>query len=763
MWHPASGWSLVSVRVSHPQLAVSPSGGVREARSPQGLFDEVAQYLPAPDVESVKRAYAFAAEAHQGQLRESGEPYINHPLAVAETVAGLRLDTATVVAALLHDVSEDCGVPMAELESRFGREAARLVDGVTKLDKMHWLHLETTGPEGSRVAPAEAKPRLDGTDLWAENMRKMLLAMAEDIRVVLIKLADRLHNMNTLVYRPPEKRRRVAQETMEIYAPLANRLGIWDIKWQLEDLSFRYLEPDKYHDIAAKLASRRGARETYIKRVIEVLRAELAAHGIKAEISGRPKHIYSIYRKMQRRGVDIDQIYDQLAVRVLVDAIPDCYTALGVVHSIWRPLPGQFDDYIATPKESMYQSLHTTVLALDGRPLEIQIRTHEMHQVAEYGVAAHWRYKEGLKQDQRFDAKVAWLRQLMDWQKDVVGGAREFVDSLKTDMFQDQVYVFTPKGEIKELPTGATPLDFAYRIHTDVGHKCVGAKVNGRLVSLDTRLRNGDIVEIITAKGSRGPSRDWLNPNLGFVHTAHAREKIRQWFRRQQREENIGRGRELAEKALKRLNIDGIKLDDLAQEFRFDKLDDFLAAVGYGDINPDEVVRHILAGAEEQHKEAAPQIAAPSAPTGLRVLGVGDLLTRVCRSCNPVPGDNIVGYITRGRGVTVHRADCPSVINEDETDRLVAVDWNEAEQRVFPVTIRVEAWDREGLVRDVSSVMADEKVNITALSAVVHKDQTATVWTTVEVPRLDRLSRIMSRLEGVRDVFNVMRDVGARG
>lgn len=724
------------------------------ARSPQALFDDVSRYLPAPDVESIKRAFSFAAEAHTGQKRESGEPYINHPLAVAETTASLRLDTATIVAALCHDVSEDCGVAMADLESRFGREVARLVDGVTKLDKVQWRHLE--GPE------AEGKRRFDGQELWAENMRKMLLAMAEDIRVVLIKLADRLHNMKTLQYRPPHKRRRVAQETIEIYAPLANRLGIWELKWQLEDLSFRHLEPEKYHEIADKLASRRVARETYIRRAIELLRTEFAQHGIVAELFGRPKHIYSIYRKMLRRGVDVDQIYDQLAVRVLVKEVADCYSALGVVHSIWRPLPGQFDDYIATPKESMYQSLHTTVLALDGKPLEIQIRTTEMHQVAEYGVAAHWRYKEGLRQDHKFDAKVAWLRQLMDWQKDVVGGAQEFVDSLKTDMFQDQVYVFTPKGEIKELPTGATALDFAYRIHTDVGHRCVGSKVNGRLVSLDSRLGNGDIVEIITAKGSRGPSRDWLNPNLGYVRTAHAREKIRQWFRKQQREENIGRGRELVDKALKRLNVDGVKLDDLATEFKFDKLDDFLAAVGYGDINPDEIARHILTGAEAERKEAVPQISRPSAPTGgLRVLGVGDLLTRVCRSCNPAPGDDIIGYITRGRGVTAHRSDCPSVVNEDEKDRLVAVDWKEAEQHVFPVTVRVEAWDREGLVRDVSAILADERVNITALNAVVSREGTATVWATVEVPRLDRLSRIMSRLEGIRDVFNVVREVGS--
>ncbi|MGI9146417.1 MAG: RelA/SpoT family protein, partial [Chloroflexota bacterium] len=552
--------------------------------SPQALFDDVAKYLPLPDVEAIRRAYAFAAEAHGKQLRESGEPYINHPLAVAETLASLRMDTATIVAAVCHDVSEDCDVPMSELESRFGREVARLVDGVTKLDKMQFLHVGND--DGRPSVP------LDGQDLWAENMRKMFLAMAEDIRVVLIKLADRLHNMKTLQFRTPAKRRRVAQETMDIYAPLANRLGIWELKWQLEDLSFRHLEPEKYHEIADKVASRRVAREKYIQRVIENLRVELDQHAIQADLSGRPKHIYSIYRKMLRRGVDVDQIYDQLAVRVLVRSIPDCYTALGVIHSIWRPLPGQFDDYIANPKESLYQSLHTTILAVDGRPLEIQIRTHEMHQVAEYGVAAHWRYKEGLRQDQKFDAKVAWLRQLMDWQKDVAGGAQEFVDSLRSDIFQDQVYVFTPKGEIKELPSGASSLDFAYRIHTDVGHKCVGAKVNGRLVSLDTKLRNGDIVEVITAKGSRGPSRDWLNPNLGFVHTAHAREKIRQWFRRQQRDENIIRGREMVEKALKRLNVDGVKLDDLVTDFKFDKSDDFLAAVGYGDINPDEIGRH---------------------------------------------------------------------------------------------------------------------------------------------------------------------------
>ena len=492
-------------------------------RSPQALFDDVGKYLPTPDVEAIRRAYAFAAEAHGTQMRESGEPYINHPLAVADTLASLRMDTATIVAALCHDVSEDCDVPMSELESRFGREVAGLVDGVTKLDKMQFLHVDSD----------DGRPliQVNGQDLWAENMRKMFLAMAEDIRVVLIKLADRLHNMKTLQFRTPAKRRRVAQETMEIYAPLANRLGIWELKWQLEDLSFRHLEPEKYHEIADKVASRRVAREKYIQRVIEVLRGELETHSIQADLSGRPKHIYSIYRKMLRRGVDVDQIYDQLAVRVLVHSIPDCYAALGVIHSIWRPLPGQFDDYIANPKESLYQSLHTTILAVDGKPLEIQIRTHEMHQVAEYGVAAHWRYKEGVRQDQKFDAKVAWLRQLMDWQKDVASAGAEFVDSLKRHFSRTRCTSLRRGARSRKcpaaprrstLPIGSTPTSAT---------SALGRRSTGALVSLDTKLHSGDIVEIITAKGSRGPSRDWLNPNLGFVHTAHAREKIRQWFR----------------------------------------------------------------------------------------------------------------------------------------------------------------------------------------------------------------------------------------
>jgi len=549
---------------------------------------------------------------------------------------------------------------------------------------------------------------------------------------------------------------------MDIYAPLANRLGIWQIKWQLEDLAFRHLEPVVYKDIARQLAGRRAARESYIARAIDILKADLDRTGVQAEISGRPKHIYSIYRKMRARSAEISQIYDLLAVRVMVGTVQECYAVLGHVHALWKPLPGQFDDYIASPKESGYQSLHTTVVALDGQPLEIQIRTAEMHQKAEYGVAAHWRYKEGRPQDGSFDAKVAWLRQLMDWQKDVAGGAQEFVDSLKTDVFQDQVYVFTPKGEIKEMPTGATPLDFAYRIHTEVGHKCVGAKVNNRMVPLDHRLKNGDIVEIITARGSKGPSRDWLNPNLGYVRTANAREKIRQWFRRQQRGENVQRGRELLEKELKRLSLDAVKLEDVAATFRYDKVDDFLAAVGYGDVHPHQVAMRVASELRERDQPEVPSLRPATAPGdgGVRVNGVGDLLTRLARCCAPVPGDPIVGYITRGKGVTVHRADCTSLVHEEDKERLVRVDWGRTEQQVFPVTVRVEAWDRVGLARDVAALLADEGLSLTAQSAVVHKDQTATVWATIEVSGVDTLSRVLNRLEGIRDVFSVAREVG---
>jgi len=719
------------------------------------LLEIASKHLPPADLEVIKKAYEMAEVAHRGQLRMSGDPYIQHPLATAVTIASLRMDAALIAAGLLHDVPEDTGRPLALIEEQFGPEVAKLVDGVTKLSRVRWVPKDQSG-EGT----VKEKRRVDDQAYRAENVRKMFLAMADDVRVVLVKLADRLHNMKTLGFLPPEKRRRIAQETLEIYAPLANRLGIWQIKWQLEDLAFRHLEPVKYKEIAGSIKSRRAARERYISRVEAVLEEELKKAAIPADISGRPKHIYSIYRKMERQGTDISQIYDLQAVRIIVGEVRDCYTVLGIVHSLWRPLPGQFDDYIASPKESMYQSLHTTVLCLDAKPLEIQIRTREMHQLAEYGVASHWRYKEGVKKDAKFDAKIAWLRQLMDWQQDMMIGAQEFVDSLRTDVFQDQVYVFTPKGEIKELTAGATPLDFAYRVHTDVGHRCVGGKVNGRLVSLDYQLKNGDIVEILTSKSSRGPSRDWLNPNLNYIKTIHARDKIRQWFKKQQRDENIARGREMLEKELKRLGLDFGKLDEVASAFKYEKSDDFLAAVGYGDINTHQVAQRLSPAPVEE--ELPPTVAAiPIADTrGIQVQGVGDLLTRLARCCNPVPGDPIVGFITRGKGVTVHRTDCPSVINEDEPERLVKVEWGRMDHQTFPVTIRVDAWDREGLVRDVAAVVADEKVNIASASVTVHKDRTATLTATLEIASIDRLARVLAKVEGIKDVFSVTRDGG---
>lgn len=718
------------------------------------LLQIAEKHLRPEDLEAITKAYWLAEEAHAGQLRMSGDSYIQHPLATAITLSELRLDASAIIAGLLHDVPEDTGRPIATIEEQFGPEVAKLVDGVTKLSRMRWFPLEQDGDGSGREKRSE-----DEQAYWAENVRKMFLAMADDIRVVLVKLADRLHNMKTLGFLPPEKRRRIAQETMDIYAPLANRLGIWQLKWQLEDLSFRYLNPEKYKEIAASLKGTRTARERQISRVVAILQEELGKAGVQAEILGRPKHLYSIFRKMERRQTDISQIFDLQAVRIIVNEVRDCYTVLGIVHSLWHPLPGQFDDYIASPKESMYQSLHTTVLGPDARPLEIQIRTWDMHQLAEYGVAAHWRYKEGVRQDARFDAKVAWLRQLMEFQQDLVTGAQEFVDSLKTDVFQDQVYVFTPKGEIKELPSGATPLDFAYRIHTDVGHRCVGSKVNGRLVALDYRLRNGDIVEILTSKSSKGPSRDWLNPNLNYINTAHAREKIRQWFKRQQRDENVARGREMLEKELKRLGIDKTNLDELAAAFKYEKAEDLLAGIGYGDINTHQIAQKLAPPPVEEEIPLLTTL--PEADTrGIQVQGVGDLLTRLARCCNPVPGDQIVGFITRGKGVTVHRADCPSVVNEDEPERLVKVEWGRMAQTTFPVTIRVEAWDREGLVRDVAAVVADEKVNISAANVAVHKDRTATLTATLEITSIDRLARVLAKIEGIKDVFSVTRDGG---
>jgi len=503
------------------------------------------EYLPPEKIDLVEEAYNFAARAHEGQVRKSGGPYLEHPLQTALTLAELQLDASSLAAALLHDVPENCGIPVSEIEAKFGSEVAKLVDGTTKLGKLSLQALDEVVVKESQL----------------DNLRKMLVAMAEDLRVVFIKLADRLHNMQTLHALSPEKQRSIAQETLEIYTPLAHRLGIWELKWQLEDLSFRYLEPEKYHQIAKLIAARRNKRESFITQVIEILKREFDKAGLRAEMSGRAKHIYSIHRKMEKYsalGKDFDDIHDLLALRVLVSTVPDCYSAVGIIHSLWHPLPEEFDDFIANPKPNGYQAIHTAVMCLGTVPLEIQIRTRDMHHIAEYGVAAHWRYKEGEKRDMHFEDRIAWLRQLIDWHREL-SGAEEFLESVKTDIFIDQVFVYTPKGEIKALPKGSTPLDLAYRVHTELGHRCVGGKVNGRLVPLTYQLNNGEVVEIIAAKGSKGPSRDWLNPHLGYTCTSHAREKIRQWFKKQERAENIERGRELLEKEMRRL---GIKLGE---------------------------------------------------------------------------------------------------------------------------------------------------------------------------------------------------------
>jgi GTP pyrophosphokinase len=705
------------------------------------LLASLREHQQQPDLTIVDRAFDLALEAHATQVRASGEPYATHPIASAQILADLGIDPVAVAAALLHDVPEDTEYSLADVEERFGPEVVHLVDGVTKLSRF-----STHTHEQQQ----------------AENIRKMFLAMADDIRVVLIKLADRLHNMRTLGALGIEKQQRIARQTMEIYAPLAERLGIWQIKWELEDLSFKALEPEAYRDLARLLDTRRKGRESYIERAIEELRPRLADAGIEAELQGRPKHIYSIWKKMQRKGAEFGEIYDVYAIRLLVDEVRDCYAALGIVHSIWRPIPGQFDDYIAVPKNNLYQSLHTAVIALDGKPLEIQIRTHAMHQVSEVGIAAHWRYKEGSKAERDYDAKLAWLRQLMEWQRDVSeSDATEFVEGIKLDIFQDQVFVFTPRGDIKDLPAGATPLDFAYRIHTDIGHRTIGAKVNNRLVPLDYRLKNGDIVEIVTTKGEHGPSRDWLN----LVRTSHAREKIRQWFKKKDRAENIVHGRESLERELRRLARTSLqavghdKVADVARAYQHETVDDFLAAIGYGAISAQTVVMRL--GVLDDGEITLPTIAPhqPARTGGVRVKGVGDLLVRFAKCCHPIPGDPIQGFITRGKGITVHLRSCPTVLNEREVSRLIDVEWEAAPAQTYPIAIRVEAYDRTGLLSDITQVMAENRVNILAANVGVNSDHTAVVAMTLQVASVAQLAKVMSRVEQLKDVLSVQRDL----
>jgi RelA/SpoT family (p)ppGpp synthetase len=707
----------------------------------ESLLERVEGSVPASDIPVIKRAYQMAARAHDGQSRASGEPFVQHSLAAAATLADLRLDTATIAAALLHDVPEDTDISVKEIEDVFGGEIAKLVDGVTKLTGISWASL---GEEE------------------AESLRKMFLAMVDDVRVILIKLADRLHNMRTLDALPEERRSEIAEETLGIFAPLAYRLGLWQIKQELEDLSLQYLDPEKYQEILELRAAQHARKGQYLEGVVETLKRTLAEQGIQADVTGRFKHVYSIYEKMESKGRDFDQIYDVYAARIIVNEIQDCYAALGIVHSMWRPIPGEFDDYIAMPKDNMYQSLHTAVVGPEGRPLEIQIRTWDMHRMAEYGVAAHWRYKEQVGRDTVLEAKMAWLRQLMEWRRELVD-AQEFIDSLKTDLFPEEVYVFTPKGDVIELPRGATPIDFAYHVHTEIGHRCQGAKVNGKMVPLNYQLEDGDQVLILTAKRG-GPSRDWLSPHLGYVHTSRAKQKIRQWFRRQQRADNIAQGRTLLEKELKRLGIERESYEDIAKLFRFDKVEDFLAAIGYGDINVHQVSTRILEVERErvERPEELPPIIPPrpEAP-GVRVKGVGDLLTRLGSCCNPLPGDDIIGYITRGRGVTIHRQDCPNVLRafrDGDRERLIEVDWGDARHRTYPVMVKVRAYDRKGLLKDIAAILDAEDVNMASATITTDKkDQTATILATLDITGMAQLSRVLTRIESLTNVLEAQR------
>ena len=698
----------------------------------------IADHLEPQGREMVRKAYERAAKAHTGQRRLSGEDYVNHPMEVAAILADLELDAETISAALLHDTVEDTALTADEVEREFGPEVARLVEGVTKLGR---ISLRSDQQQ------------------QAENIRKMMVAMAEDLRVVLIKLADRLHNMRTLEPLPDVKRRKISRETLDIYAPLAHRLGIGQIKWELEDLAFQYLEPEAYDDVAKRILRKRHEREALVSDLRDILARELEKVGILADITGRPKHIYSVWQKMTRENKDFTEIYDLSAIRVLVDSVRDCYGVLGVVHSLWKPVPGRFKDYVAMPKSNGYQSLHTTVITHTGEPIEIQIRTHEMHRVAEFGVAAHWTYKEGGK-DASFDQKLSWLRSLLEWQNDL-GDAESFLDTVKVDLFQDEVYVFTPKGDVLNLPADSSPVDFAYRIHTEVGHRCIGAKVNGRMVPLDYELKNGEIVEILTSKGPHGPSRDWLN----FVKSASAKERIRKWFKSQRREENVAKGQDLLDKELHRMHRINLadlpegKLVEISNLHKFNTVDDFLAAVGYGDVSPHAVVmRMALSTDGAGDLKAIPLI--PNVQPTPRVLVQGEkgVLTKIAPCCQPVPGDAIVGYTTRGRGVTVHRADCINAVNAQDTARVVPVDWDSEATHLYPVAIKIEAWDRQGLLRDIATIVAENRVNMSALEVHVYDDKTAVVSATVEIDSLAQLSRLMEKLEGVKDVNTVARE-----
>lgn len=718
------------------------------------LIDTIHSYLPQADCEDVTKAYHAAEEAHKEQHRVSGEPYILHPLAGAQILADMKIDTTTITAALLHDVVEDTACTLEDLRREFGREVAFLVDGVTKLSRLNYRTKE---------------------DQQLNSMRKMFLAMAKDVRVVVIKLADRLHNMRTLRYMRSDKQKRIAQETLEIFAPLAHRLGIFNIKWELEDLSFRYLEPDKYYDLVDQMKQKRHVREEIVNEAIDVLRKALDDAHIHCEINGRPKHFYSIYKKMKKDNRDLSQVYDLFAIRVIVDDVKDCYGVLGIVHSLWKPLPYRFKDYIAMPKPNNYQSLHTTVIGTRGQPVEIQIRTWEMHHIAEYGVAAHWRYKEGNQTANKdaFDEKMGWLRNLLEWQD--TSNPQEFVNALKLDAFSDEVFVFSPRGDVIDLPQGAIPIDFAYRIHTDVGHRCVGAKINGKIVPLDYRLKNGDIVEIITSKTGK-PSLDWLN----IVGSSESRSKIRNWFKKENREENIEKGLEALERECKRLNHDwktlnvGGRLGRVAKQMNAGSEDDLAAAVGYGGFAVNTVLIKLLElqkkdlqKQEEQNtslvmlEKLKPRKPVKHSGTGILVKGEPGLLVRLAKCCSPVPGDPIIGFITRGRGVSVHRADCPNVTHgQSDVDRLIDVEWDYEGDERFEVNMEIVAYDRTGIMAEIMAALAEMKISILSINAKTSDTKNVVIHMGISIKDLAQFEFITTKIRRLKDVYAVERYTG---
>jgi GTP pyrophosphokinase len=733
----------------------------------ESLMEVLPDNFSIVDRDLIMRAYQYAEEAHRGQKRASGEPYINHCVAVAAILAELRIPPVVVAASLLHDTVEDTHVTLADLRREFGDEVADMVDGVTKLTNLPRVsrgdqHLEELiepdhldAPVGYQVSAApDLATRTRHKDLRNETLRKTFIAMGEDIRVVLIKLADRLHNMRTLGYMPEPKRVQIGQETLDIFAPLASRLGIWRIKWELEDLAFRYVNPEKYKEIADNLSERRADRERSVVEIIDHLKIVLDQAGIKAEITGRPKHIYSIYRKMTEKGRPFEMVRDLRGVRLIVPDTSACYAALGIIHGNWRPIPQEFDDYIASPKDNFYQSLHTAVIYDDGKPLEVQIRTPEMNQNAEYGIAAHWRYKEKGKRDEVYEQQINWLRRIMDWRQEVED-AQEFVEVMKSDVFQSRVYIFTPRGDIIDLPSGSTPIDFAYHVHTEIGNRCRGAKVNGKLVSLDYILQTADQVEILTAKQG-GPSRDWLNVNLGLVKTQRARSKIRQWFKRQDREQNLTQGRAILEKELRRLGMLDLDLDQLAIQFEYNNIEDLYVALGCGDISIGRIINRVSEVGKT--KDPLLELHPPSEKKNsdaVTVLGLKGILTAFARCCNPAPGDPIVGYITRGRGATIHRQDCPNILSLTDRERILKVSWGEP-VTTYPVPLEIKAYDRQGLMGDIYNILFNENINLVDISLKVAHNL-ASIYLVVEIGDITQLSRILTRIENLPNVMEAHR------